>query len=82
MRKKTELRTTLRRQVARASHDSGLTANQHTLKRSVRTESPLDNRSHRTPKLSCERVHKSERGALAIRRSFVSFSVPLKVKLR
>lgn len=45
-----------RRLVSRAPQDSGLIANAKTLKRSVGTKSALDNRSHRTPKFSCEGI--------------------------
>ena len=41
-----------RRTVSRAPQESGLIANAELLKRSAETESALDNRSHRTLKLS------------------------------
>jgi hypothetical protein len=46
----------MRRPGSRALERSGLIANAETLKRSAGTGSTLDNRSHRTPQLSCERV--------------------------
>ena len=45
-----------RRTVSRAPQESGLIANAELLKRSAETESALDNRSHRTPKLSGKRA--------------------------
>jgi hypothetical protein len=41
---------------SRARQASGLIVNEQTLKRSVRTKCALDNHSHRTPELSCERA--------------------------
>lgn len=74
MQKKTALRTTSRRKVSRASHSSGLTVNQQTLKRSVRTKSALDNRSHRTPELTRERTHKMRRRSRRFHSSLVGFN--------
>jgi hypothetical protein len=64
-----------RRSGSRALERSGLIANAETLKRSVGTTSTLDNRSHRTPQLSCERIHKMQRRSRCFHSSFVSFNV-------
>jgi len=56
MPKKTARRTHSRRKVRRATHPHGLIANEETLKRSAGAKSALDNRSHRTLKLSCKEV--------------------------
>jgi len=54
MRKQPARQSPTRRTVSRAPQDSGLIANATTLKQSVGTKSTLDNRSHRTPQLSCK----------------------------
>jgi hypothetical protein len=58
MRKTTAPRKPSRRKVQRASRRTGLIAKAKTPRRSVETKSALDNRSHRTPKFSCERIKK------------------------
>jgi hypothetical protein len=56
MRKQPARQSPTRRTVSRAPQDSGLIANATTLKQSVGTKSALDNRSHRTPQLSCKGI--------------------------
>ena len=74
MRKKTALRKPSRRKVSRARKESGLIAKKKMLKRSAGTKSALDDRSHRTPKFTCERI-KSTRAKRAILSSFVKCNV-------
>jgi hypothetical protein len=59
MRKKAARRSPARRTVSCAPQDSGLIVDAQTLKQSARTKSALDNRSHRTPEFSSERINKS-----------------------
>ena len=54
MPKPTARRSPSRRKGLRTKKGSGLIAKRQTRKRSVGTKSALDNRSHRTLKLSCE----------------------------
>jgi hypothetical protein len=54
MQKKTALRKPSRGKIHRASQATGLIAKAKTPRRSAGTKSALDNRSHRTPQLSCE----------------------------
>ena len=63
-----------RRPGSRALERSGLIANADTQKRSASTKCALDNRSHRTPQLSCERIHKMQRRSRCFHSSFVSFN--------
>jgi len=56
MGKKPANRTTSRRRVLRTTQTTGLIADAKTLKRSAATECGLDNRSHRTPQLTCGEI--------------------------
>jgi len=66
MPKPTARRSPSRRKGLRTKKGSGLIAKRQTRKRSVGTKSALDNRSHRTPQLTCGRIKiRSECAAFA-----------------
>ena len=56
--KKTALRTRAHRKVSPPNHESGLIVTATTAKRSAGTARAIDNRSHRTPKLTCKGINK------------------------
>ena len=73
-KKKTVLRTRAHRKVSPPNHESGLIVTATTAKRSAGTARAIDNRSHRTPQLSCERV-KQNASEASYQRSLACFSV-------